>query len=392
MNHVTSSEDSPQGPKPGYSLMVWDLPLRLFHWFLVATVSILLITGFLAEESWLSWHEVAGYGLGILIAFRLVWGLIGSLFSRYDRFPLQPGLAINHLKQLIQTKSTPQTLGHNPVGAWMIVILMALLMTLIASGLVTLGGQERLGPLAAITSFDAGQLAAEVHEFAAWGLLAAIVVHLAGVLVETFVLKHPILKAMLTGRKPVNNGSAASEALPRQKTKPENQGIRGLATMVVTASIVLAAGGVMATIRDQGWHPVQLPKAYESNCADCHDLYHPSLRKAEDWATIMAGLDRHYGEDASLGGDTVATIQTFLMAHSATHFETEAAHMIGRVSSPQDRMTTTPYWKQRHHDIPKAAFSNPKVGSNINCKACHQDALTGRFLDANIQIPKGPKT
>ncbi|HER26557.1 MAG TPA: cytochrome B, partial [Rhodospirillales bacterium] len=92
---------------------VWDLPLRLFHWAMVPTVIVVAVTGFLAPQWWLGLHSIAGYALGVLLAFRLLWGVVGSPYSRFSSFPLKPGAVYQHLLSVLHR--TPQVIvGHNP--------------------------------------------------------------------------------------------------------------------------------------------------------------------------------------------------------------------------------------------------------------------------------------
>ena len=102
--------------KPVQAVMVWDLPLRLFHWAMVCVVAVAGVTGFLAPEWWLDVHVIAGYALTTLLVFRLVWGFAGSRYSRFRSFPLTPGGVVHHIRSLLHKKSPVHT-GHNPVGS-----------------------------------------------------------------------------------------------------------------------------------------------------------------------------------------------------------------------------------------------------------------------------------
>jgi len=356
---------------------VWDLPLRVFHWLLVIAVSAAGVTGFLAPEWWLDVHAYAGYAIGLLLAFRIAWGFVGSHFSRFATFPLSATNLVKHLKGL--PKKTPQTdPGHNPAGAWMIVVLLTALVCLEISGLVTLGGQENLGPLASSVSFQTGHLVEEFHEILAWGLLIAIGGHLGGILVETFVLDHPVVKAMITGRR------------NRELTQSINtHWKRGLMVFSTTSAFLILGGLALANLPSSAIPKLSFPASYKTECGDCHDAYHPSLRTAETWKTMIDGLSNHYGEDASLDDETMTSIGTFLTTSSANKFDTEAAHRVGRKETPSMRMTDTKFWKKKHRKIAEPIFKQKTVGSKINCMACHGDALSGRFDDQNIQIPPG---
>jgi len=359
-------------------VMIWDLPLRLFHWLMVATVAIAGLTGFVAPAAWLDIHLFAGYALAILLAFRLAWGVLGSHYSRFRSFPLAPLSAFRHLRSLLRNSAAEHT-GHNPVGAWMIIAILFLLSALVLSGLIVLGGQENLGPLGFLVGFQTGWRAAALHEIAAWGLAGAIAVHLLGVFVEARLLRHPVVSAMITGNKLVSRAKA--------KGHGRSYTARGLRLFTIAALILLGGGKMLASIPASGWKPVQTPAVYSAECGDCHDAYHPSLRTAASWRGIMSGLSDHYGEDASLDAETAAAMGAFLAANAAETFDTEAAWRMGRIDTKSLRITDTPYWTARHAGIADAVFKLSSVGSKVNCNGCHRDAASGRFADQDIHLP-----
>jgi len=361
--------------------IIWDLPLRLFHWLMVSTVAAAAVTGYLAPEWWLDVHVYAGYGLGLLLAFRLAWGFLGSYYSRFRSFPLKFKDALDHLFSIFEINPESH-IGHNPVGAWMIVILLITLILLVTTGLVVLGGQENHGPLAFLISFRVGDFTRNIHEILAGVLLGAIAIHLLGVFVEVKILHHPVLRAMISGHKPVTSNY----------TERNPVGIfRGAILFTAVASTLLFLGVKLDTLASGKWRNIQVPVVYKSECGDCHSAYHPSLRSAADWKIIMDGLDEHYGEDASLDSETARQITTYLTNNAADGFDTEVANNIGRIKTASNRMTDTPYWKKRHRDIQDSIFKKPSVGSKVNCEGCHKDAESGWFADENIHLPNGDK-
>jgi len=361
----------------------WDLPLRLFHWTMVSVVIVAGSIGFLAPAWWLDVHVIAGYALVVLLAFRLLWGFVGSPYSRFNSFPLKLDALREHLRSIVDGNPR-RTIGHNPAGAWMIVVLLASLVTLAISGLVVLGGQENLGPLAAIISFHVGKFAGEIHETFAWVLVGAVVVHLSGVFVETIIFNHPVLSAMLIRWPRHSTGRSATG-------KHHTHTVRGLSLFVAVAGGLVLVAVSLSYISSASWRVVPAPLVYTSECGDCHDAYHPSLRTVAAWQGIMDGLADHYGEDASLDGNSTNVILDFLDINSAETFDTEISHRIGRVDTPTFRMTDTKYWKKRHENIEPTVFRLKSVGSKVNCSNCHTDAATGRFNDENIHIPSGDK-
>jgi cytochrome b len=167
------------------SIRVWDLPTRLFHWSLVASFAIAFLTA--ETEKLRDIHVVAGYTLAGLIVFRLLWGFVGGGYSRFAEFLPTPRKVIDYLKSLIGGK--PQHhVGHNPAGAVAIFLLLGFGMVAAASGWAT---YEDIG----------GHFMEELHETAANGMMAVVVIHIAGVIVSSWLHRENLVLAMVTGWK-----------------------------------------------------------------------------------------------------------------------------------------------------------------------------------------------
>jgi len=365
--------------EPNSNPVIWDLPLRLFHWAMVTAVLVASVTGYLLPDWWLNIHAYAGYVLSGLLLFRLLWGIVGSKYSRFGSFPLKSAESKTHLLDLLRGRSKAYA-GHNPVGAWMIVLLLATLTALIFTGFIVWGGQENSGPFSAVVGYRLGEFTEEIHEFFAGLLMALIGIHLVGVLVETVFFKHRVLPAMIDGRKPLSPDE-----------KPVTLWHNLIGTLVL-ASTVVGIIYLAVTVGETQAKTAPLPASYKQECGDCHSPYHPSLRTQASWRTIMENLGDHYGEDASLNPQKTELIASYLKDNDAEKFDTEAAHKIGRVGTSSHRMTDTRFWQKKHDDFKPQAFKHKAVGSKVNCNACHKDAETGRFDDARIDVPKGVKS
>ena len=359
--------------------------MRLFHWSMVIVVFAAVVTGFLSPAWWLDIHVIAGYALSTLILFRILWGVLGSHYSQYKNFTLSPKSVIAHVRSLID-RTAGTFIGHNPVGAWVIVAVMVSLVVLVVSGLVGLGGQEKLGPLAFLMSYTIGNSAIGLHELFSWLLLLLVLTHFMGVVVEQRIFKHPVITSMVTGHVAVSTHQASANSA---KPVTKHHTVFGTLLFIAIATVILFVGIGMANKPALGYVQLTLPETYASECGDCHDAYHPSLRSSATWDNILINLSDHFGEDASLDDDTISELSEFLSANGAEAFDTEVAHLVGRIETDSKRMTDTPAWERRHHDIEEDIFSQSNVGSKINCTACHSDAPTGRFDDSNIHIPLG---
>jgi cytochrome b len=126
---------------------VWDPLVRLFHWTLVAAFLIAYLTG--DEENAL--HIYSGYYILGLVAFRILWGFIGTKYSRFSSFNLSPRALIDYLAGLFKSGKGKDYSGHNPAGSWMAIVM---LLSLTATGLSGLKvyGEEGHGPLALQTT------------------------------------------------------------------------------------------------------------------------------------------------------------------------------------------------------------------------------------------------
>lgn len=358
------------------SPVIWDLPLRLFHWSMVIMVTIAAVTGYFFEDWWLDVHVYAGYVLACLLVFRLIWGFVGSYYSRFHTFPLSPVSVFKHLKNLLKGKSE-QHVGHNPVGAWMIVALLTTLILLVVTGFLVWGGEENNGPLASVVGYQVGEWSEDIHEVLAGVLMAVIGIHILGVLVETVIFKHPLIKAMITGRKDGIEPTGRPASI-----------WHSLAGFMVIIGVGFAFSYWVNTASPTPL-AMSLNSTYQQECGDCHPAYHPSLRTRNDWQMIITNLSDHYGEDASLDDITRREIAAYLNAQDAFSFDTEVAHKIGRYDTRSLRMTDTRYWQKKHDELKDSDFKHAAIGSKVNCNACHQDAESGRFDDDQIKLPKG---
>jgi cytochrome b len=175
------------------AVRVWDLPTRVFHWSLVASFAIAFLTA--ESEKLRNIHVNAGYVLAALIVFRLLWGFVGGGYSRFAAFVPTPRKLIDYLKSLLSGK--PQHyIGHNPAGAVAIFLLLGLGVVAVASGWAL---YEDIG----------GDIMGELHEGAANGMMAIVVIHIAGVVISSWLHGENLVRAMLTGWKKIRNENTA---------------------------------------------------------------------------------------------------------------------------------------------------------------------------------------
>ena len=197
---------------PRRDVVVWDLPTRIFHWTMVLLVAINLFVISPKGGLHTKIHFLAGYAIASLLVFRLAWGFIGSRRSRFGDF-VQPWPKLRAYLARLMRFDPPHSVGHNPVGGWMILGLLAMLLSMILTGLLA-ANRRSAGPLAYLMGGSGARLMGELHSLLSSVLIAFIIVHIGGVLVEWLLSGENLIRAMLNGRKRLPEAEAATEPAP----------------------------------------------------------------------------------------------------------------------------------------------------------------------------------
>jgi len=164
-------------------ILVWDVPVRLFHWLLVFSCVGAWVTS--ESERLAVWHLAFGYSAGLLVILRVVWGFVGTRYARFSSFASSPRQTMAYLRTMLTGRSA-HPIGHNPLGGWMIWSLLSCVLLTVASGFLLY--HELL-------DWD------DLHEgFANLGL-SLVVVHVAAALLMGRFEKQSLVKAMLNGKK-----------------------------------------------------------------------------------------------------------------------------------------------------------------------------------------------
>lgn len=192
---------------------VWDPLVRLFHWALVLAFLTAYCTKsdaleglretMFGEDGLKGVHIKAGYTVLGLLAFRLIWGLVGPQYARFSNFVHKPATVWDYTKAVL-TFRAQRHMGHNPAGGMMIVVLLISLLATVTAGLMVFGADKGMGPLAGLlaNSSDAFiECVGEAHEFFANLTVLLVVGHLIGVVWESLLHRENLTKAMFTGKK-----------------------------------------------------------------------------------------------------------------------------------------------------------------------------------------------
>ncbi len=182
---------------------IWSLPTRLFHWLLVAGMVAAYLLG--EEEELLSVHSAVGYAVGILIVFRIIWGIAGPKYSRFRDFPV----GISSLKSFISDMkgSKNQSPGHNPAASLIMLGIILFTLLIVVSGTLLLASEGQ----GFFSSFSIGMSSdslKEVHEIAVYIVIGLVIVHLLGNLVDFIFHKETgTLQSIFTGYKNIEGES-----------------------------------------------------------------------------------------------------------------------------------------------------------------------------------------
>jgi cytochrome b len=187
MNPKQIPPENAASPSPRPRTLVWDAPVRVFHWLMVLCFAAAWLTS--EGERWQGVHIAAGYTMAGLVAFRILWGVIGTRHARFGDFVRGPRAIMAYLKSLALRRPEHHA-GHNPAGALAILALLALAALTVASGWAS---YNEIG----------GEFFEEVHEAIAGTMLALVTVHVLAVVVSSGLHHENLVGAMIHGRKPV---------------------------------------------------------------------------------------------------------------------------------------------------------------------------------------------
>jgi cytochrome b len=198
--------------RPEKMIRVWDVVVRLFHW----SVAVGFFVAYFSEDV-LSLHVWAGYVVGALVVLRIVWGFIGPEHARFSSFIYPPGTVLRYLWDLLFGRAR-RYLGHSPGSGAMVLLLLIGLLGTVGTGLELYAIEENAGPLAALVSSGSppgqaegeeayegaegsGEFWEEFHEVLANLMLVLVVLHVAGVLLASYVHRENLTRAMVIGLK-----------------------------------------------------------------------------------------------------------------------------------------------------------------------------------------------
>ena len=189
-----------------HKVRVWDLPTRLFHWTLAATVVALFITAKVGCNA-MQWHLQLGHLMLALLAFRLIWGLVGGHWSRFATFAYSPA----RLWRYLRAAGGDEAVGHSPLGALSVFALLAVLLAQVCSGLLSDDEISFAGPLTRFVSGEWVGLATWFHsDIGQYLLMGLVALHLLAIGFYALVRRRNLVRPMLGGDKLLDRPAANS--------------------------------------------------------------------------------------------------------------------------------------------------------------------------------------
>ncbi|MFY3383208.1 cytochrome b/b6 domain-containing protein [Paracidovorax sp. MALMAid1276] len=211
-----------------HTVRIWDLPTRLFHWVLAASVVGLVVTAKLGGNA-MEWHFRLGHLVLALLVFRIVWGLIGGRWSRFAAFVYSPGRLLRYLRG---TPHAEDGVGHSPLGALSVFALLAALVAQVATGLLSDDEIAFAGPLTRfVSNAVVGQATGYHKEIGQYLVLGLLGLHIAAILFYVVVRRQRLVRPMLSGDKHLEAPAAPSR---------DDAAMRVVALVVLLLSLALA--------------------------------------------------------------------------------------------------------------------------------------------------------
>jgi cytochrome b len=193
-------------------IRVWDLPTRIFHWALVALVVFSFTTGKIGGD-WMKWHLRSGYTVLALVLFRIAWGFAGSETARFTHFVRGARAALAYGRAILG-RTSPSFAGHNPLGGWMVVLMLASLAFQAATGLFSDDEIATQGPLAVKVSDAVVSRMSSLHAVNQWVLVALAAVHVIAIAVYRYAWGVRLVGPMIHGRMEAPPGASEPARRP----------------------------------------------------------------------------------------------------------------------------------------------------------------------------------
>ncbi len=214
--------------------LVWDLPVRLMHWGLVVAVAGAWLSQEL-EGDYFVWHVRCGYAVLVIAVVRIAWGFVGTRHARFAEFVRGPRSVLAYIKSLV-SNGDEQYVGHNPLGALAVLLMLSLLLAQAATGLFANDEIFNTGPLFGYVTLDRSNQLTGLHEQLFDALIVVLAIHVLAAFAYLWWKRQNLIWPMMTGRK-------AAHVVPEESAITESRLVLWLVLLA------LAAGGLYWVVR-----------------------------------------------------------------------------------------------------------------------------------------------
>lgn len=348
---------------------IWGRGVRFSHFWLILSFAGAYIFSDIKNGLYL--HASFGALFGVALIFRIVWGFIGTKFSKFSDFDFRD--LFGYFTSFFGQKK--RYLGHNPASSIAIILMLILGLACTFSGLVLYGIDENSGIFAFLyNEYARFAFIKDLHEISAYALLGLIIIHICGALIDKLIYKNDSINSMIDGYKL----SQKDESIKPSYTQNIFTfiWIFGLLSCLLyfldRQNFILKSRAVPVDFNAQNF-------LFVKECASCHMAYAPWFLPKKSWEIMMAGLENHFGDDASIDEEDANKILAFLQANSAEHSGTKIAFNILKYAKNDENIAITQneYWIKKHRKINEEIFKNEKIKSKANCIACHENIDKG---------------
>ena len=227
------------------TIKIWDVPVRIFHWSLVTLFIAAYVTNLLGPN-YFNYHLWAGYGIIVLVVFRILWGFVGTYHARFFNFVRSPVATTKYALSVLKKKDV-HYLGHNPLGAVMVVALLLAILVQAVTGLFTNDEIINLGPLYGYINDELSLKLTSIHRQLFYWIVGAIFLHIVAVLFHVWFKRDNIVKAMFTGKK--NTDELAEE----KSISSSRIWLAIIIVAIVIAALVWIISGAPEAVTDPGY-------------------------------------------------------------------------------------------------------------------------------------------
>lgn len=346
---------------------IWPFALRISHFLMIIS-----FFGAYFSEGFM--HAFFGSLFGMLVILRIIWGFIGTKYSRFKDFELKGLFA--YLKNALKAKHQ-NFIGHNPASSLFTLLLLFASVFLVVLGYLASGSEQGVGYFAfMLENYRSFAWIKGAHEMLANALLVVVCVHIFGAFLEQITSKGQAIKSMISGYK------NSDEKVEFHKFHRLYSSIWLLLILLSVFYLLSPANTLFAPSLEPVDYKAQ-NASFAHECAQCHTLYAPFMQTSDKHEKIMANLENHFGDDASIDDETNKQILEFLCQNSAENSSSKWA--IKFAKNDDIAITSSPFWQKAHENIDKEIFKREKIKSKANCSACHENIEKGLISKALIK-------